>query len=192
MDVVVTGHARLADRERAARWGARGGVRAARTPRPDGKKREGTHPELLERVRLTRNLPEERREIHAVALGLQIGDGPRGLLHVLGGCSIEERGGRAKAASEIGRAGIVRDVFALIPRRRDVPEPPSSAGAFPDPNAPPPPCLWGEANIACPIARRVDPRLKGRTVAIARRWSLFSPSRACREDGSHMRPPTNI
>jgi len=130
VDVVVTGYARLADRERAARWGARGGVRAARTPRPDGKKREGTHPELLERVRLTRNLPEERREIHAVALGLQIGDGPRGLLHVLGGCSIEERGGRAKAASEIGRAGIVRDVFALIPRHATYPNRPPRPARF--------------------------------------------------------------
>ena len=90
----------------------------------------GTHPELLERVRLTRNLPEERREIHAVALGLQIGDGPRGLLHVLGGCGIEERGGRAKAASEIGRAGIVRDVFALIPRHATYPNRPPRPARF--------------------------------------------------------------
>lgn len=145
----------------------------------------GTHPELLERVRLARTLPEERREIHAVALGLQIGDDPRGLLHVLGGCGIEERGGRAKAASEIGRAGIVRDVFALISRRRDAPEPPSSAGAFPDPNAPPPPCLWGEANIACPIARRVDPRRNGRRAqwrAIERRRTLFLSRRLCSAD----------
>ena len=97
---------------------------------PDGKKREGTHPELLERVRLTRNLPEERREIHAVALGLQIGDDPRGLLHVLGGCGIEERGGRAKAASEIGRAGIVRDVFALIPRNATYPNRPPRPARF--------------------------------------------------------------
>jgi len=56
----------------------------------------GTHPELLERVRLARTLPEERREIHAVALGLQVGDDPSGFLHVLGGCGIGEGGERGR------------------------------------------------------------------------------------------------
>ena len=42
-----------------------------------------THPELLEGVRLPRGLPEQRDEVHAVALGLEVGHQTRGVLHLL-------------------------------------------------------------------------------------------------------------
>jgi len=38
-----------------------------------GRADEATHPELLEGVRLPRCLPEEGDEVHAVALGLEVG-----------------------------------------------------------------------------------------------------------------------
>ena len=44
---------------------------------------EATHPELLEGVRLPRCLPEEGDEVHAVALGLEVGHETRGVLHLL-------------------------------------------------------------------------------------------------------------
>ena len=84
----------------------------------------GTHPELLERVRLARTLPEERREIHAVALSLQVGDNPRGFLHVLGGCGIEGRGGegerrrqRSVAPGSLGMFSRSFRVDATYPNR---------------------------------------------------------------------------
>jgi len=48
-----------------------------------GRADEATHPELLEGVRLPRCLPEEGDEVHAVALGLEVGHETRGVLHLL-------------------------------------------------------------------------------------------------------------
>mmetsp|Transcript_13033 Transcript_13033/g.52550 ORF Transcript_13033/g.52550 Transcript_13033/m.52550 type:complete len:384 (+) Transcript_13033:1802-2953(+) len=43
----------------------------------------GRPPELLEGIRLPRGLPEQRDEVHAVALGLEVGHQTRGVLHLL-------------------------------------------------------------------------------------------------------------
>ena len=73
--------------------------------RADGR---DTHPELLEGIRLPRGLPEQRDEVHAVALGLEVGHQTRGVLHLLRrGC----RGWRGKReGSVIGEVVLGRGI----------------------------------------------------------------------------------
>ena len=75
-----------------------------------------THPELLEGVRLPRGLPEQRDEIHAVALGLEVGHQTRGVLHLLRrGC----RGWRGKReGSVIGEVLLGRGIVGGETRSR--------------------------------------------------------------------------
>ena len=58
-----------------------------------GRGEARAHPELLERVRLPRGFPQQRREIDAVAFGLQVRQHARRLLHLLGRCEGEGAGG---------------------------------------------------------------------------------------------------
>lgn len=75
-----------------------------------------THPELLEGIRLPRGLPEQRDEVHAVALGLEVGHQTRGVLHLLRrGC----RGWRGKReGSVIGEVLLGRGIVGGETRSR--------------------------------------------------------------------------
>tara|TARA_B110000977_G_scaffold193826_1_gene269398 strand:+ start:1935 stop:2237 length:303 start_codon:yes stop_codon:yes gene_type:complete len=85
----------------------------------DNKKRDLTYPELLERIRLSGTLPEQRGEIHAVAFGLKVGNHASRFLHVFRGYEVT---GKGKAASEIVRDATVFALFFM--RSAGVPVPP--------------------------------------------------------------------
>ena len=74
-----------------------------------GRADEATHPELLEGVRLPRGLPEEGDEVHAVALGLEVGHETRGVLHLL-------RRGCCRARG-MGQGSVIRVMYEFQSRR---------------------------------------------------------------------------
>ena len=85
-----------------------GGGRAKGPGGGEGGRGEArAHPELLERVRLPRGFPQQRREIDAVAFGLQVRQHARRLLHLLGRCEGGGAAGGVRRARQSARAGAI-------------------------------------------------------------------------------------